>query len=92
MVFMVKKLFTKTKKHTKIIQEDYSLIGTLGGEIDTELGFGTLEAARDSIIDRNVVWNQEELEMLREEVKKTKLSLRTHKLQIAQSKRDKKTD
>ena len=50
------------------------MIGTLGGEIDIELGFGTLEAAQDSIMSRNLVWNQEELEMLREEAKKAKIS------------------
>lgn len=44
--------------------------GNVGGEIN-ELGYGTLEAAKVAL-DQYHLWNQEELELVREHILKSK--------------------
>lgn len=56
------------KKEKRIKKEKIRLSGYLGGET-SNLGFGTLEAAKE-YINNSQPWNQEEAEMLREQITK----------------------
>ena len=61
----------KNSKNQKYNKKNYRKSGTLGGEV-AELGYGSLEAAKESIEDDMYIWNQEELDMAREQILKRK--------------------
>lgn len=60
----------KKSKNRKYNKKNNPKVGVLGGEI-AELGYGSLEAAKISIEDMHI-WNQEELDMAREQILKRK--------------------